>query len=59
MKIKHYQYAQVPQGGLLKGELAKHCMRVTKHRLVHLPCIIMRERSPKHWVYSWPSHQKS
>ena len=33
------------------------CMRVTRHRLVHLPCVIMRERSLKHWVYSWPLHQ--
>ena len=44
MKIKHYQYAQIPQGGLLKEEFAKHCMKVTRHRLVHLLCVIAIER---------------
>ena len=57
--LQKCQYAQVPQGRLLIGELAKYCMRVTRHRLVYLLCIITRERSPKHWVYSRPSHQKS
>ena len=57
MKIEHCQYAQVPQGGLLMGDLAKHCMRVTRHRLVHLLCVTMRERSLKHWVYSYASTQ--
>ena len=43
----------------LMGQLAKHCMSVTRHRLVHLPYVITSERNLKHWVYSWPSYQKS
>ena len=38
---------QVPQGGPLMGELVNHCMRVTRHRFVHLLCVINKRKEPE------------